>query len=255
MPDSLPLALSGDRHLYVFPCYGRLFQDMAPWIEEWSETLPTAHRFWLGFAGGGLLSVPATFRTCSFDRERNQIFGGRDCGTKRVYGTVLGNEAGKRLAESLTCVQPYFSSIPWWAVWLGLAERLPDPTVAATAEHVTGLGPDRFLLVVPRPSRFPLRLRNQLPKWFEPFGVACDPEPSPLPDPLLAKLPVWFDDPRRRMWAYRISGGEPDAAWQFAVLYYIAEYWDTRARGLDTLHFLAEIDGEPSFRRNWTSRR
>jgi hypothetical protein len=52
-----------------------------------------------------------------------------------------------------------------------------------------------------------------------------------------------------------MSGGEDDAAWQLAVIYYVAEHWDTQARGLDSVHLVAEIEGGPNFRRNWTSNR
>jgi hypothetical protein len=55
------------------------------------------------------------------------------------------------------------------------------------------------------------------------------------------------------MFGFRMSGGEDNAAWQTAVVYYVAEYWDTQIRGLESLHFIANIDGEPCFRRNWTS--
>ena len=33
----------------------------------------------------------------------------------------------------------------------------------------------------------------------------------------------------------------------------IAEYWDTQARGVDTVHFVANIEGGPNFRKHWSS--
>jgi hypothetical protein len=55
------------------------------------------------------------------------------------------------------------------------------------------------------------------------------------------------------MYAFKMRGGEDNAAWQLAITAYVAEHWDVHARGLDTLHFVAAIDGEPNFRQNWTS--
>jgi hypothetical protein len=47
-----------------------------------------------------------------------------------------------------------------------------------------------------------------------------------------------------------MTGGIENAAWQTAVEYYVAEYWDRQVSGLDSMHFVTSIDGAPCFRRN-----
>jgi hypothetical protein len=136
---------------------------------------------------------------------------------------------------------------------MGLAESVPDPTVKTTPEHLESLGDERILLVVPRPKRKKLTQWECLPEWFKTFGVHVDESPCDVHDTLGHAIDDWFTDPTRKMFGFRLSGGEENAAWQTAVVYYIAEYWDTQIRGLDSLHFVANIDGAPCFRRNWTS--
>ena len=166
-----------------------------------------------------------------------------------IYGCVLGNESGTSLAESVFRVTP--DSPPTLAVTLGLAQRVPDPTVKITAEHAHTIGDARYLLVVPRKNRRSLKLIDQIPTWFETFGV--DVLETEIPETLTGEISCWFDDPRRPMYAFEMRGGEDNAAWQMAITAYVAEHWDVHALGLDTLHVVAAIDGEPNFRQNWTS--
>ena len=109
------------------------------------------------------------------------------------------------------------------------------------------------MLVVPRPRRKTVKRVDELPDWFAAFGVRVEAFPPRLWAALREHWESWFSDPARTLLAFRVSGGEDDAAWQTAVTYYIAEYWDTQVRGLDSVHFVADIDGRPCFRRNWTS--
>ncbi len=166
---------------------------------------------------------------------------------------VLGNQPGADLAERVNCAIP--DRQPALAVWFG-APRVPDPTVKVTAEHADYLDDERYLLVVPKAKRkLPIKMMDQLPEWFAPFGVRVNWPPTEPPDVLRDEMQGWFDNPGRRMWTVRIKGGIPNAAWQIAVVYYVAEHWDTQVRGLDSVHFVANIEGKPHFRRNWTSNR
>ncbi|WP_165074889.1 hypothetical protein [Paludisphaera rhizosphaerae] len=129
-------------------------------------------------------------------------------------------------------------------------------TVAVTAEHAGSLGDDRRLLIVPKADRRrPLKLMERLPEWFATFGVSLDANAAQAPEPLQAEIQDWFGDRTRPMFALPMSGGEPNAAWQLAVACYVGLYWETQAKGLDSIHFVASIDGGPNFRKNWTSNR
>jgi hypothetical protein len=144
----------------------------------------------------------------------------------------LGNESGTSLAESVFRVTPDVP--PTLAVSLRLAQRVPEPTVKITAEHSDTIGDARYLLVVPRKNRRSLQMIDQVPAWFETFGV--DVLETEFPETLTDEISCWFDDPKRHMYAFKMRGGEDNAAWQLAITAYVAEHWDVHARGLDTLH-------------------
>ena len=170
-----------------------------------------------------------------------------------ICGAVLGNESGEYLNQCVSCATP--SRPPAIAVKMGV-EFVPEMTVAVTAEHAASLGDDRRLLIVPKANRRrPLKLMERLPEWFATFGVSVDADAAQVPEPLRAEIRDWFGDPTRPMFAPPMSGGEPNAAWQLAVVCYVALYWETQARGLDSIHFVASIEGGPNFRKNWTSNR
>lgn len=235
-------------YYYVFPPYGVEFRDMTRWLAHWREVFPGTHRFWPGYSGGGVLAVPLEIP----DRKRNSLTSAiAPCPHMTIYGLVLGNETGQELARCLSRAVP--ERPPAFAVRMGLAERVPHPTVKATAEHVDCLDGMRYLLVVPRANRRSIKLMDQLPAWFGTFGVTIGAPTAEVPAILRAEMHDWFGDPGRTMFALPMSGGEPNAAWQLAVVYYVAEYWDTRASGLDSMHLVANIEGEPNFRKNWTS--
>jgi hypothetical protein len=247
--ESAYLSLSGPDYYYVFPSYGPEFQDMAGWLDHWRAEFPE-HRFWTGFSGGGVLAVPLAIP----QRQRHTLASAdHSWHHKPIYGMVLGNETGQELARCLSCALP--DRAPAFAVRLGLAERVPEPTVKATAEHADGLGGQRYLLVVPKAGRRSPKLMERLPAWFGTFGVTIDAPLTEVPAALRAAMRDWFDDPQRPMFALPLAGGEANAAWQLAVAYYVAEHWDIQARGLDSVHFVAEIEGRPNFRKNWTSNR
>jgi len=96
---------------------------------------------------------------------------------------------------------------------------------------------------------------ERLPEWFGAFGVTVDASSTDVPPALREAMRDWFDAPSRPMFALPMSGGEDDAAWQLAVTYYVAEHWDVQASGLDTVHFVAKIEGRPNLRKFWTSNR
>ena len=242
------MKLCGDRSYFIFPAYGTAFRNMMPWLAQWENAFHGEHQFWHGFHGGGILAVPNTIPIQS--RYRLATL---NCHPKRVYGMVLGNEAGMEMADLLACAQE--DRPPEFAVKLGLAEQVPDPTVATTPEHLESLDNDRMLLVVPRQKQKTLKQMEKLPEWFKSFGVQIDSTPCDIPKTLANVMTDCFSDPTRSLFGFRMSGGEDNAAWQTAVVYYIAEYWDTHIRGLQSLHFVANIDGAPCFRRNWTSNR
>jgi hypothetical protein len=243
------MKLCEDDAYITYPSYGTAYQDMTPWIQEWMRELPDDFRFWPGFNGGGVLAISRHVP----EKQRWTLARGNQ-GLKPVYGTVLGNEAGQQLANLVGCAQEH--PVPALAIKFGLAKKVPDPTVSVTVEHAGSLGDQCVLLVVPEAKRKKALSRiEELPKWFAKFGVELDPEPITTSPAFREEIAGWFDAPTRPMLAYRLQGGEDNAAWQMAVAYYIAEYWDTQTRGLDTVHFVASIEGQPCYRRNWTSNR
>ncbi|TWU07571.1 hypothetical protein [Stieleria varia] len=230
----------------VFPAYGGAFQDMEPRIAEWDQVFEGNYHFLYGFHGGGILSVPL-----SIPEQTRYRLATSDCNPKGVYGMVLGNASGERLTGLLSCAQE--DRPPAFAVKTGLADRVPNPTVKVTPEHFESLGDGRMLLVVPKSTKRMLAQIELLPQWFAEFGVTLSSDSVDTRERLKGVAVNWFADPHRPMFSFAMSGGVANAAWQTAVTYYIAEYWDTRVRGLDSMHILTNIDGKPSFRRNWTS--
>lgn len=250
-PAASPLPLHGGEFCCCFPPYGYEFWDMAPLIEAWQENLPDPHHFWPGIAGGGVLAVPK--RGC----ELNNLIGRLQASCRwfpfdSPYGMVLGNEAGKEFDEWILRALP--DRPPWWAIWLGLARYIPEMSVGVTAEHLDGLGDRRYLLVVPRAGYRRLKQIDRLPEWFGHFGVSVGPPEIPSPA-FREQVRDWFDDPDRRTFLLPLSGGEPNAAWQLAVVCHVAQHWETQARGLQDVHFVASIEGKPNVRKNWTSNR
>lgn len=241
------MKLFEDHSYFIFPGYGSEFRDMEPWLDQWKRVFRGEHQFWHGFNGGGILAVPNAIPLQ--ERYLSATDDGH-FGLKAVYGMVLGNEAGKTLTNYVCCVQQ--DRPPAFAVKFG-AEQVPDPTVTMTPEHLGSLGTDRILLVVPRIKRRSLKHLEQLPEWFDAFGVCVDNSPCDVSEVLGDEMPQWFTDPSRTIFGFRMSGGEDNAAWQTAVAYYVAEYWDTQVRGLQSIHVVANIEGEPCFRKNWTS--
>jgi hypothetical protein len=238
--------LCDDRSYFIFPAYGTAFRNMMPWLARWERAFHGEHQFWHGFHGGGILAVPN-----SIPMQSRYRLATAECHSKRVYGMVLGNEAGMEIANMLACAQE--DRPPAMVVNMGLTEPVPDPTVKTTPEHLESLGDERILLVVPRPKRKTLKHLQDLPDWFQTFGVHVEKSSCDVQETFGNAMDDWFSDPGRRKFRFWMSGGEDNAAWQTAVVYYVAEYWDTQVRGLDSVHFVANIEGAPCFRRNWTS--
>jgi hypothetical protein len=238
----------GDQTYYVFPSYGTEFQEMTKWEESWQRSVPGRHRFWAGFSGGGVLALPRLFKSEKDARflPSAPIWYSGD----PPHGMVLGNDAGMELARRVLRLNP--ERPPALAVRFG-APRVPNPTVDATAEHATCLSRERFLLIVPKEGRKSLKLLERLPEWLGAFGVKSLSEPASPPPLLRDEIHDWFGNPSRTMFAVPIEEGVENVAWQLAVTYYIAEYWGTHAKGLNGIHFVANIEGQPNFRKNWTS--
>ena len=124
------LKLNDSAFSLVFPPYGRELQNMSQWDSHWQEAFSGRHRFWHGFSGGGVLSVPLDIP----ERERIRLATGHViCSSNSPYGMVLGNKAGHSLSSSVLHAVP--DRPPALAIKWGLAERVPDPTVKVTAEH------------------------------------------------------------------------------------------------------------------------
>lgn len=239
---------NGSGSYFVFPPYGREFRDMDPWVDHWHETFRGAHRFWRGFAGGGILGFPLSMPLAEASaRAWTNVHPAWD----HPYGMVLGNASGRMLAFRVLRAIP--DRPPACAVKAGLAEFVPEMTVAVTVEHLDALAERRFLLVVPRARRRSLEAMDRLPDWFHAFGISVAPPCSETLPTLRQEMRDWFDDPGRLMHALPMTGGEEDAAWQLAAVCYVAQHWETKARGLNSVHLLANVEGGPNFRKNWTS--
>lgn len=235
-------------YYFVFPSYGKEFEDMSSWVSHWRNELRWEQRFWPGFCGGGVLAMPLRIPA----RQRVSIaLKSGTCHHKPVHGLVLGNASGQELGKCVSCAIP--DRPPMMAVKMGLAEAVPNPSVGATVEHAASAGAERFLLVVPKMNQRSVKLIDQVPAWLSAFGVNVADPPFAPPVGLREEMRDWFSDPQRTLLTFRLIGGEPNAAWQLAVIYYVAEYWATQTRGLQSLHFVSSIEGEPNFRKYWTS--
>lgn len=161
--------------------------------------------FWPGFAGGGILALPAevSYQTqyqivSSCDRDGVAL--------RHMYGTSLGNFrpidrsgyfAGESLLAFVTCVEP--RQVPALAVKYGLAPKVPEPRVKVTIEHLTESADDRWLLIVPKADRKrPLRHHDRVSEWFAGFDVKVGPTMQ-VPTEMRAAISDWFDDGQRPM--------------------------------------------------------
>ncbi|WP_165246186.1 hypothetical protein [Paludisphaera soli] len=233
----------------VYPPRLQAFRDMQPYVDRWEEEFTFDYSFHPGFDGGGVLRFPLPE---SLKDLPSSLWLGTSYALNPPYGLVLGNRAGEALAHRVRRAvrgeRP-----PGWAVKAGLAEAVPEMSVAVTAEHLGALGGQRILLVVPKMKRKSLSFLDHLPGWFATFGVLVEgPAPEVLPR-LRGEMSDWFAEPSRPMFAFSVSGGQDDVGWQLAVACYVAQYWEIEARGLDSIHLLTDIEDRPNFRANWTS--
>ena len=221
---------------------------MNPWIALWTDAFHERFRFWNGFSAGGILAVPHEIPQREVTRRTPLQFLNS---FMTPFGMSLGNESGEQLADCVLRAEP--ERPPRIAIMWGLTERVPEPRVKVTAEHADCVRDQILLLVVPKKGRKSLKFVEELPDWFRAFGMTIDHSLMEPSSELRAEMTDWFSDPNRKMFAMPISGGESNAAWQLAVIYYIAEHWAVSERGIDSIHFVANIEGKPCFRKNWTS--
>lgn len=241
--EMLPASL--DRTYLVLPAYASSYCKA---VDAASLRLGSPVKFWPGYGGGGIVSHLSGLSHEQRIRVTETFIHGM--ATLLPYGTALGNSSAMQLRMCVQVVQVY--ETPDLAVRLGLGEKLPQPSVKMTIEHVECLRDRRVLLVVPKKRRKSIGMMEELPTWFSHFGVIAS-GPFDVSPELRLEMRDWFEDSDRTMYAFDVSGGMEEAAWQFAVLTYIAEYWDVHTRGLDTVHLLADIESKPNFRRHWTS--
>jgi hypothetical protein len=243
--DQKMLLANRDHTYLVLPAYASSYCKA---VDAANLRLGSPVRFWPGYAGGGIVSHLSELSHEQRIRVTETFIHGM--ATLLPYGTALGNPSALALRMSVQIVQVYRT--PDFAVRLGLGKKLPEPSVKMTIEHVDSLGDGRLLLVVPKKRRKNIPMMHELPSWFLHFGISVA-GPCELSPGIRLEMCDWFEDANRPMYAFEVSGGMDQAAWQFAVLTYIAEYWDVNAKGLDSLHMLANIESKPNFRRHWTS--
>lgn len=235
-------------HCHVFPPYGVEYADLTPWKQRWESLLPGRFEFWQGFTQGGVLSIP------HFAKGARGAANAYNCAPPGLGCTFicsgLTDEAGEELREYVHVIAPRQYS----AIELAMGfPRNPRVSVKVTPEHAESAGDERYVLVVAKESRRSIKFLDRLPEWYAPFGVRVCTEPGPPPPHLLEEMQNWFGNPNRNLIAVRIEGGVNTAAWQTAVLSYIGSFWNLNERGLDTLHFITRIEGQPNYRKNWTS--
>ncbi|MFO1022009.1 MAG: hypothetical protein U0903_15150 [Planctomycetales bacterium] len=123
--------------------------------------------------------------------------------------------------------------------------RLLD--VAVTPEHSATLGDSHHLLIVPRPGTTSIKKLESLTRWLDKFGLYVLEGPAD-PSNLREEMQDWFSDPGRKLFTVHITGGLENAAWQVAMISYVARaLWGRQAKELEAVHFLANIQGQPNF--------
>ncbi|MEZ6072495.1 MAG: hypothetical protein R3C10_20090 [Pirellulales bacterium] len=242
------LRLHGGCAFVVYPSYCASYFDTDGLVSALKKTRAGRFRFWEGFAGGGVLELI----DAESDGERWRPATGnyRWCSVERIDGLNCGNRAGEDLASYVAYALPDFP--PPIAVKMGLADRPPKkPTIGVSAEHIDGLSGERFCLVVPRQVSKVCKHQNSAIDWFGALGIKA--KKCPLSGQLTSGIAGWYDRSLDKMLVYQLSGGEENAAWQLAATSYVATHWWTKWRGLESVHLLADIQGKPVFRPNWTN--
>jgi hypothetical protein len=233
----------------VYPSYVRDHLDADRLVANLRKSLAGCYRYWKGGASGGVLELsnsgPPHKRWEAATRNVNNTL----CYVERIRGLNCGNKVGEELAGSVAYGIPDFP--PASAVKLGAPKPPKTPHVGVSAEHLEGLSSERFGLAVPKRTSKLYTGVEMVPEWFSAFGVAA--AACPVPDVVQKKTSEWYDPPLRNLFCFRLNGGVENAAWQLAVTAYIATHWWTVWRGLEAMHFLAEIEGKPEFRSNWTN--
>jgi hypothetical protein len=210
---------------------------------------PLTRCLWPGKPWGGIVGAPCPLENAEYiDFTELLVPDGPPC---LARGTEIGNSTGMELRMHVNVLRPY--DAPGLAIRLGFAPRNPRPKVATTIEHCDEVD-SRWLVAFVRSKR-----RSRVQKTLERltellahFDVRVNAS-SPEPDPLPAHLAECLGPSSRESLLLRVEGGEPDFAWQLAVLTYAAELSDVECSALHSVHIIDEIAGQPNFRRHWTS--
>lgn len=248
MYDTSALARFEHARYTVFPPYGNEFADLSVWKQRWESLLPGRHKFWPGFTQGGILGLPV------FPPGHRGYAHVQNCAPQQLRSRFemagFSNPAGEELREYVDLVRPpRYSKLE---ILMG-AKQNPKVTVAITPEHLDSAGHERFILVVPKEGRRSVKFADRLPEWLNAFGITATSDLVPPSELMMDEMREWFFNTNRPMCILRIQGGLDNAAWQTAVLIYIASYWNLLDRGLQDVHFVARIQGSPNYRRKWTS--
>lgn len=213
-----------------------------------------------GPAGGGVIVVHQTRHRLPADIDNPALA----LPVNQWLGTlVLVSEAnlrepnGRALVPSdpfgslVTYLEPYEYPAE---VQLGLRSRPKLYLCAATPEHAESAGTSVFWLTsLERRKRRPSALA-EIRGWALAFGL-CIMELSETPDRLRLETADWFGSPPAfdDMW-YEVSGDGSSAGFHFAVLVYLALHARSVIKQLRAMHLVANIEGQPLFRKTWHRR-
>jgi hypothetical protein len=250
---------------YIFPSYGSEYFDHHRLIQNWrtngldvAERIPNASAkgrflFLRGFAGGGILSCEGDID----DRQlRKQVLtiDGNATSCNPCYGTSLGNKDAMLLHMKVLVADP--DRAPTWATRLMGITPTPEPTVAATFEHIDSKSRSaRYILIVPRAKR-KFSADSILDRCAS-LELPIAPSPIDVTD-IIPEIESWFDDPCRAMFLFQLVETKECPLLQFAKMYYFAEWYDVSRimPRLDSVHLLADFGNlRPNFRKYWTSNR
>ena len=267
------LTLDKDRQFIVYPSWANLpyawdrlpeiLRDpkksgflQAPVLRQYPVPPPRID-YLNGPAGGGIIVVHQTRRSQPADPDDAAL----ELPANQWLGTlVLASEANLREpnGRALVSEDPFRSLVTYLEpyeypaeVGLGLRPRTKLYLCAATPEHAASAGASIFWLAsLERRKRRPSALAEII-GWALPFGLRVT-ELSEIPERLRPETADWFGSPPAfdDMW-YEVSSDGSSAGFHFAVLVYVALHARSVVKQLRSMHLVANIEGQPLFRKTW----
>lgn len=139
-------------------------------------------------------------------------------------------------------------------VQFGLRPRPKLYLCGATPEHADSAGASVFWLASLEKRQRRSSNLAEVPRWAQAFGFSVT-ELATIPPQLQCETSDWFRQPSEfdNVW-FQVVGDGNSAGYHFAVLVWVALHARSVVKQLRAMHLVAQIEGQPLFRKTWHRR-